>query len=365
MQVKLVDLSKTFLGSVVAVDKLNLTIADGEFIVFVGPSGCGKTTTLRMVAGLEQPDEGFIYIGDREVVNLAPKDRNLAMVFQNFSLFPSMNIYDNIAFPLQVLRWPKADIDKRVKEVAKLVGVENLLDRKSRQVSGGQAQRVALARAMVRQPDVFLMDEPLSAIDAKVRVQLRTEIKQLHQETNITSIYVTHDQEEAMTLGDRIVVMDAGKIQQVGTPHQIFHKPQNIFVATFVGSPSMNIVEGRLSKDEDAKWMVVAQDLKQPAPQRYIPYLSRANVEAMKWGIRPEHIKLTKGPEENAVSARISVVEPLGSRDLLFVQAGNNTFKVMAEADVEGSHKVGSDCYLCFPEDFVHLFDAGSGVALN
>ena len=365
MQVKLVDLSKKFLENVIAVDNLSLTIADGEFIVFVGPSGCGKTTTLRMVAGLEQPDAGYIYIGEREVVNLAPKDRKIAMVFQNFALFPSMNIYDNIAFPLQVLRWPKTEIDKRVHEVAKLVGVEELLNRKSRQVSGGQAQRVALARALVRNPDVFLMDEPLSAIDAKVRVQLRTEIKQLHQQTNITTIYVTHDQEEAMTLGDRIVVMNAGKIHQVGTPYHIFHKPQNVFVAGFVGSPTMNFVDGRLSREADGRLMFEAQDLKQPVPERYLQYTTETNVEAVKWGIRPENIRLANGSNANDVVARINVVEPLGSRDLLNVQIGNCPFTVITEAEVESLRKVGSNCFLCFPEEFVHLFDSKTGEAMN
>jgi multiple sugar transport system ATP-binding protein len=252
-----------------------------------------------------------------------------------------------------------------VQEVAKLVGVEELLSRKSRQVSGGQAQRVALARAMVRNPDVFLMDEPLSAIDAKVRVQLRTEIKQLHQTTNITTIYVTHDQEEAMTLGDRIVVMDAGKIQQEDTPYQIFHKPKNTFVAGFVGSPSMNMVEGRLSREDDGKLMFDAQDLKQPVPERFLQSFAKTNVEAVKWGIRPEHIRLANGSDTNDIPALVNVVEPLGSRDLLSVQIGNYHFTVMTEAEAESSRKVGSNCFLCFPEEFVHIFDAKSGEAMN
>lgn len=361
MQVKLIDLYKTFLGNVIAVNNLNLDIADGEFIVFVGSSGCGKTTTLRMIAGLEQPDSGSVIIGKRDVINLAPKDRNIAMVFQNFALFPSMDVYNNIAFPLQVLRWPKADIEKRVHEVAKLVGVEGLLNRKSRQVSGGQAQRVALARALVLNPDVFLMDEPLSAIDAKVRVQLRTEIKQLHQETGITTIYVTHDQEEAMTLGDRIVVMDAGNIQQVGSPHQIFHRPENIFVATFIGSPSMNIVEGRLIRGTDGTLLMEAQGFKQPVPERYLEGLSKTSTECVKWGIRPEHIRLTDGSNANDVSATITVVEPLGSRDLLNVHIGDYSFKAVVEAAGEGTHKVGDACFLGFPKECVHLFDGESG----
>jgi len=365
MQVILVDLCKTFLGSVIAVDNLNLRIEDGEFAVFVGPSGCGKTTTLRIVAGLEQPDSGSVYIGDVDVVNLPPKDRHVSMVFQNFALFPNMNIYDNIAFPLQVRRWSKADIDKRVHEVAKLVGVEDLLDRKSKQVSGGQAQRVSLARAMVRTSDVLLMDEPLSAIDAKVRIQLRTEIKQLHQETKITTIYVTHDQEEAMTLGDKIVVMDRGCVQQVGTPYEIFHKPKNLFVALFVGSPTMNILEGKICKDENRGLMVELDGMKQQIPSRFCDALLNSNIEMVKWGIRPEHIKLVDGSEIDDTTGIVQVVEPLGSRDLLTIHAGHHTFKVMAEAEAVGHYNPENSCFLRFSGDFVHLFNAATDESLN
>jgi multiple sugar transport system ATP-binding protein len=355
------ELSKQFAGNVQAVDHINLDIPDGEFTVFLGPSGCGKTTTLRMIAGLERPDGGRIFIGDQLVNDVPPKHRRVAMVFQNFALYPSMTVYDNIAFPLEVRKLSKQEIDQRVREAARLVGVEALLSRRPRQVSGGEAQRAALARALVRDPDVFLMDEPLSNLDAKLRVQLRTEIKRLHQETRTTTIYVTHDQEEAMTLGDKIVVMSQGQVQQIGTPYDVFFKPTNIFVAGFVGSPSMNLLDGTLRRE--AELMVELPGFAQPIPDRFVARLHANGHDTVKWGIRPEHIKLTDGSGGNDVPGQLEVIEPLGSRQLLFVRAGTEVFTVIEDATIP--HLVGENCHLCFDDKHVHLFESKTGQSLT
>ncbi|NLY90511.1 MAG: sn-glycerol-3-phosphate ABC transporter ATP-binding protein UgpC, partial [Firmicutes bacterium] len=240
---------KKFPNGVVAVNDFNLEIKDKEFVVLVGPSGCGKTTSLRCVAGLEEASSGNIYIGDTLVNDVAPKDRDIAMVFQNYALYPHMDVYNNMAFGLKLRKFPKAEIDRRVKEAAKILGIENLLDRKPKALSGGQRQRVALGRAIVREPKVFLMDEPLSNLDAKLRVQMRTELQKLHNRLKTTIIYVTHDQIEAMTMGDRIVVMKDGVIQQVGRPLDIYDNPNNVFVAGFIGTPPMNFLEGVLRQE--------------------------------------------------------------------------------------------------------------------
>ncbi|HEY8497197.1 MAG TPA: sn-glycerol-3-phosphate ABC transporter ATP-binding protein UgpC, partial [Limnochordales bacterium] len=238
-------------GNVVAVNKANLVIEDEEFVVLVGPSGCGKSTTLRMIAGLEEITEGNIYIGDRLVNDVPPKDRDIAMVFQNYALYPHMNVYDNMAFGLKLRKFPKDEIDRRVREAARMLGIEHLLDRKPKQLSGGQRQRVAVGRAIVREPAAFLMDEPLSNLDAKLRVQMRAELSKLHNRLRTTTIYVTHDQTEAMTMGDRIVVMKDGFIQQVGAPLEIYENPNNVFVAGFIGSPAMNFLNAVLRRDGD------------------------------------------------------------------------------------------------------------------
>src|SRR5919197_2471158 len=262
--VMLQDLTKSF-DKVVAVNRINLEIPDKEFVVFVGPSGCGKTTTLRMIAGLEEGSEGTIMIGDRIVNDIPPKDRNIAMVFQNYALYPHMNVYKNMAFGLKLRRTPKPEIDRRVREAARILGIEDLLDRKPRQLSGGQRQRVAVGRAIVRQPEVFLFDETLSNLDAKLRVQMRAELIKLHERLDATMIYVTHDQVEAMTMGDRIVVMRNGFIQQVGPPMEVYNQPQNQFVAGFIGSPPMNFLEARLVAD-DGGLAVDFQGLRLPLP---------------------------------------------------------------------------------------------------
>jgi multiple sugar transport system ATP-binding protein len=362
MKVVLQDLVKKFPASdSIAVDHINLTIEDGELLVFLGPSGCGKTTTMRMIAGLETPDSGQIFIGERDVTYVAPKDRRVAMVFQNFSMYPSMTVYENIAFPLQVLKLTKAEIDHRVREAAALVGISSLLKRGVRQVSGGEAQRVSLARAMVRRPEVFLMDEPLSSLDAKLRVQMRTEIKKLHQDTRSTVVFVTHDQEEAMTLGDRLVVMNEGRVQQVGTPQEVFFEPQNLFVATFVGTPSMNLFDGVIQRDAD-KLCVDMAGFTQPLPERFRATLNDKTTTQVKWGIRPEGIRLVSVGTPNGVAGQVEIIEPLGSRQLLFIRSGEKLFSVIVDA----LHPVrlGETCWLQFDDTRVHLFDAQSGLIL-
>src|SRR5512136_240006 len=276
-------------GEVVAVNDLCIDIADKEFLVFVGPSGCGKTTSLRLLAGLEEISDGNIYIGDRLVNDVAPKDRNIAMVFQSYALYPHMSVYDNMAFGLKLRKVPKAEIDKRVKQAAEILGIAQLLDRKPRQLSGGQRQRVAVGRAIVRDPAVFLFDEPLSNLDAKLRVQTRAEISKLHQRLGTTFIYVTHDQVEAMTMASRIAVMKDGLLQQIDTPQHLYDHPNNVFVAGFIGSPSMNFFDATLV-DQDSKLFVDGGTFKLAVPESkkatYLPYKGKKVV----FGIRPEDI---------------------------------------------------------------------------
>jgi len=359
MKVILTDLVKRFANSErAAVNKINLVIEGGELAVLLGPSGCGKTTTLRMIAGLEQPDSGRIAIAERDITNLAPKDRRVAMVFQNFSMYPTMNVYDNIAFPLHAVKMKRGEIDRTVREVAALVNIDHLLERGLRQVSGGEAQRVALARAMVRRPEVFLMDEPLSNLDAKLRVQLRTEIKRLHQDTGATFIFVTHDQEEAMTLGDKIIVMKDGDIQQVGTPHEVFFAPQNAFVANFVGTPSMNMFEGAISAAAGGSYRLKLPGFELTLPARFHAGLANMTGNHAIWGIRPEAIKLAAEAGENTISGEVELVEALGSRDLIFVRAVEQLFGVIVDA--QESLAVGETCRLHFAGPQMHLFDAES-----
>ncbi len=363
MRVVLRDLIKNFANSDhVAVNQINLVIEQGELAVLLGPSGCGKTTTLRMIAGLEQPDSGRIYIQDRDITDLAPKDRRVAMVFQNFSMYPTMNVYDNIAFPLHAIKMDRKEIDRTVRDVARLANIDHLLKRSLRQVSGGEAQRVALARAMVRRPEVFLMDEPLSNLDAKLRVQLRTEIKRLHQDTGTTFIFVTHDQEEAMTLGDKIIVMNHGDIQQVGTPHEVFFAPQNAFVANFVGTPSMNMLSGTVQAVDNGDYRVQLPGFNLNIPTRFKDELDKMKSDGVIWGIRPEAIKLVAEPGENCVSGTVELVEALGSRDLMFVRAEQELFGVIVDALYSAA--VGDSCHLYFDGAQMHLFDAESEFSL-
>ncbi len=300
-------------GKVVAVDHINLEVRDGEFMVLLGPSGCGKSTTLRLIAGLENPDQGEIWIGDRLVNDVDPTERNVAMVFQSYALYPHMTVYQNIEFPLKMARVPKQERHKRVVEVARFLGISDLLNRYPRQLSGGQQQRVALARAIVREPQVFLLDEPLSNLDAKLRIKMRFELRKLlHDELGVTTIYVTHDQVEAMTMADRIAVMNKGRIQQVGTPRDVFEKPANMFVAGFIGVPSMNFMEGTLlEKNEELLLDLGAYAIRIPSTYRSIleAYIGKEIV----MGVRPQDIEVFLEPSPGSYPAKIIGYEPLGT----------------------------------------------------
>jgi multiple sugar transport system ATP-binding protein len=349
---------------VVAVNDFNLDIQDEEFLVLVGPSGCGKTTALRMVAGLEEITEGTLKIGDRVVNDLAPKDRDVAMVFQSYALYPHMSVRDNLAFGLKLRKIPKAEIEKRVNEAARMIELTNLLDRKPKQLSGGQRQRVALGRAIVREPAVFLMDEPLSNLDAKLRVQTRAEIARLHQRLRTTIIYVTHDQVEAMTMGDRIAVMNNGILQQVGAPQVLYEKPTNKFVAGFIGSPAMNFVNVKLER-EDGTAALRAEQLELPLPDR-LKAAAEASGGELTAGFRPEHFEIVDGqaPGPGArLRATTDVVEFLGNEELLHVRVGEHDLVAIVDA----SHRVkpGDALDLHVPMDKIHLFDQDEGNALT
>lgn len=308
-------IKKVYGKDVVAVHDFNLDIADKEFIVFVGPSGCGKSTTLRMIAGLEEITEGELYIGDTLVNNVSAKDRDIAMVFQNYALYPHMTVAENMGFALKLKKLPKAEIKKRVEEAARILDITDYLSRKPKALSGGQRQRVAIGRAIVRNPKVFLMDEPLSNLDAKLRNQMRAEIIKLHQEINTTFIYVTHDQVEAMTLGERIVVMKDGHIQQIGTPDEVFNSPKNIFVAGFIGTPQMNFFENaRLERDGDA-YAICLCGQRLDLPEEKCECLRERDVQGQEitLGIRPENLILLEGKAEGSITARVEVSEQLGS----------------------------------------------------
>ncbi|CAN5789842.1 ABC transporter ATP-binding protein [soil metagenome] len=350
-------------GDVVAVDDLSLDIEDEEFLVLVGPSGCGKTTALRMVAGLEEISEGEMRIGDRVVNDLAPKDRDVAMVFQSYALYPHMSVYDNLAFGLKLRKVPKAEIDKRVRAAADTIELGNLLDRKPKQLSGGQRQRVALGRAIVREPAVFLMDEPLSNLDAKLRVQTRAEIARLHQRLRTTVVYVTHDQVEAMTMGDRIAVMNFGVLQQVGPPQELYEKPINKFVAGFIGSPSMNFVNVT-PKTDGGKTVLANANLELPLPDQLKSAVGDGKGE-LTAGVRPEHFEIIEGqaPGPGAtVKATCDVVEFLGNEELIHVRVGEHDLVAI----VDSSHRVrpGDKINLFVPLEKIHLFDTQEGLAL-
>ena len=353
---------KTYEGKVpfTAVKDFNLEIADKEFIIFVGPSGCGKSTTLRMIAGLEDITQGELYIGDRLVNDVEPKDRNIAMVFQSYALYPHMSIYKNMAFGLELRHMPKDEIDKRVREAAKILEIEHLLDRKPKALSGGQRQRVALGRAMVRNPDVFLLDEPLSNLDAKLRTSMRTEIIKLHQRLATTFIYVTHDQTEAMTMGDRIVVMKDGVVQQVDTPQNLYDFPGNLFVAGFIGSPQMNFIDVTVQKDANGYYLDMAGDvIRMPAEKTADGKLEAYVGKTVKMGLRPEHIKddaefLAK-PGICQVRATVDVHELMGAEIYLYLDYKGK--KMTARVDPTSKARNGAEVVVGFDPRKVHLFD--------
>ncbi len=358
--VTLKDICKVYDGNVKAVKNANIDIKDKEFVVLVGPSGCGKSTTLRMVAGLEDISSGELRIDDRLVNDVPPKDRDIAMVFQNYALYPHMSVYDNMAFGLKIRKFAKDEIDRRVKEAAKILDIEELLQRKPKALSGGQRQRVAVGRAIVRKPKVFLFDEPLSNLDAKLRVTMRAEISSLHQRLEATMIYVTHDQVEAMTMADKIVVMKDGIIQQIGSPLELYNKPTNKFVAGFIGSPPMNFINMKVRR-EGGDTFVDADEFS----LKLNPALTQklGNRDAVVLGIRPESLAYTDEVQENqTIVGRVSVVEPLGAETHVYAQTG--TQKLVARVEPSAAVKVGGRINLLVDFDRVTLFDCESELAL-
>ena len=359
-ELKLKNIVKKYPNGFVAVKDFSLDIEDKEFIIFVGPSGCGKSTTLRMIAGLEDISSGELWIGDKLCNTVDPKNRDIAMVFQNYALYPHMTVYDNMAFALKLRKTPKAEIDKKVKEAAKILDIAHLLDRKPKALSGGQRQRVAMGRAIVRSPKVFLMDEPLSNLDAKLRVQMRSEISKLHQKLQTTFIYVTHDQTEAMTLGTRIVVLKDGIIQQVDTPQNLYNKPCNKFVAGFIGSPQMNFIDAVVEKSGDG--VVVAFDgykvkLTEEKAKAVVDggYLGKQVVI----GIRPEDVHdedifLSTSPD-SVVTANVEVTELLGAETNLFLLVGDSN--VTARVDSRSNAKIGDTIKVALDTHRIHIFD--------
>ena len=361
-QVLLKDLNKKY-DEVHAVKDVNLHIRDKEFMVLVGPSGCGKSTTLRMVAGLEEITAGEIAIGDRVVNDLPPKDRDIAMVFQNYALYPHMSVYDNMAFGLKMRKFPKAEIEKRVKDAADILGIQELLKRKPRQLSGGQRQRVAVGRAIVRHPQVFLFDEPLSNLDAKLRVQMRVELKKLHDRLETTAIYVTHDQVEAMTLGDRVVVMKDGWIQQVGEPLELYGTPANKFVAGFIGSPAMNFVDVTLNEVNGAL-VAEGKGLKLAVPPARTAALKPYKGQPVTLGVRPEDVHIATGadPAQYVFDAVVEVVEPLGSEILLDLRVSGGSIVARVEPTVRV--KVHESIKLAVNAERLRYFDVKTEQAI-
>lgn len=363
-EVRLVGVQKRF-GDVVAVREVSLTIQDREFVVLVGPSGCGKSTTLRMVAGLEDISDGEIYIGDRLVNQVAPKDRDIAMVFQSYALYPHMTVFENMAFGLRLQRLPRPEIEQRVRDTAQILGLENLLERRPGAMSGGQRQRVAMGRAIVRRPAVFLFDEPLSNLDAKLRVQMRTEIARLHRQLKSTSIYVTHDQVEAMTLADRIVVMNQGDIQQVGSPMELYNHPKNLFVASFIGSPSMNLIDCVCEADGQ-QLRLKADGLSLALPEAWQKRLPSSAQKQWVLGIRPQHLRLVTSDHDKQGAgisgAVLEVQEPLGAETFLYLKCGQQQLVVREES--EQLHDLGTSYALQIDPQQIHLFDRQTGLAL-
>ena len=352
---------------VVAVQAFNLDIKDKEFIVLVGPSGCGKSTTLRMIAGLEDITDGELYIGDRLVNDVAPKDRDIAMVFQNYALYPHMTVYDNIAFALKLRKTPKDEIDRKVKEAAEILDITQYLGRKPKALSGGQRQRVAIGRAIVREPKVLLMDEPLSNLDAKLRNQMRAELIKLRHEIKGTFIYVTHDQTEAMTLGDRIVVMKDGVVQQIATPQEVFNHPANIFVAGFIGVPQMNFFDAQLVRSGNG-FTVKTEDMNVALAPETCAQLALnwdgGDVKEITAGVRPEQILLADKDEEGALQGTVEVTELMGSTEHVHVTAPDGQFVLIipvVDLEAKGALKAGDTIWFKFEKNATHLFDKVSG----
>lgn len=370
--ISLKHIYKRYPGGVNAVNDVNLEIGDKEFVVLVGPSGCGKSTTLRMIAGLEEISEGELYIGDHLVNDVAPKDRDIAMVFQNYALYPHMTVEKNMAFGLELRKVPKSEIKKKVSEAAKILNIEHLLNRKPKALSGGERQRVALGRAMVRDPAVFLLDEPLSNLDAKLRSQMRTEISKLHQRLGTTFIYVTHDQIEAMTMGERIVVMKDGVIQQVDTPQNIYDKPANMFVAGFIGSPQMNFVDAKVVQKDGAFYILIGESIEDGTLVPVSP--EKASAETLgKWldkpvvmGVRPEalHNEAAFTDAKGAVTleAQVELAELMGSEIYLYLN--HNGIKLTAKVPGRTQAKMGDFVKIAIDGNSIHLFDKETGFTI-
>ncbi len=361
--IKLENVVKRF-GDVVAVKDFNLEIEDKEFVVFLGPSGCGKTTTLRLIAGLENPEEGDIFIDGQRVNDLSPADRDIAFVFQFYALYPHLNVYDNIAFPLKAVNVSKTEIDTQVKRVAEILQISDMLNRKPSVLSGGEMQRVALGRAMVRQPKVYLLDEPMANLDAKMRVDTRAEIKRLQHEIGATTIFVTHDQVEAMSLADRIAVIHLGVLQQIGTPNEVYNKPQSLFVAGFMGMPTMNLLDAELTRQEGESVLRLSHtDVHlRLSPERQACITSAAAENGLVFGIRPEHISAASQPNEHNISAHVHLIEPLGAVNILDILLGTHSetqdpilLRVRTHPTFQVA--VGDTIWLDFDAAEMHLFD--------
>jgi multiple sugar transport system ATP-binding protein len=362
-EVVLKDIYKEYVEGIPVVQEFNLEIQDKEFVVFLGPSGCGKTTTLKMIAGLEDITRGEIYIDGKLVNDAAPKDRDIAMVFQSYALYPHLTVFENMAFSLRARKFPQDEIKERVERTAELLRIRDLLDRRPRFLSGGQRQRVALGRAIVRKPKVFLMDEPLSNLDAKLRVHMRFELNKIHRELEATIIYVTHDQIEALTLGDRLVLMKDGIVQQIGDPRTMYNRPANVFVAGFIGSPSMNFLDGKLDAENGSLWLDLdAFRLQVPPEAKNLDDYIDKNIIV---GFRPEDIsdkdRAGFASTGNVMTARIDVIEPIGSEELLYVSAGKHTFVAEIQEISGGTSEkhalVEKEIELAFNMDKLHLFD--------
>ena len=359
---------KVYPGDVVAVRDLNLVIEDKEFIILVGPSGCGKTTTLRMIAGLEEITEGEMYIGDRLVNDIAPKNRDIAMVFQNYALYPHMSVFKNMAFALKLRKTPKEQIEEQVADAAKILAIMELLERKPKALSGGQRQRVALGRAMVRKPAVFLLDEPLSNLDAKLRASMRAELIKLHKQLGTTFVYVTHDQTEAMTMGDRIVVMNEGIVQQVDTPQDLYDNPCNLFVAGFIGTPPMNFMDGIVSKRDGGYCVYIGETVIPILPDKLSgedvgPYEGKEVIV----GVRPEDLHLEpeylESPAAGVLNAKVDIAEMMGSEILLY--AAVDSINLIAKVSVKNRFTSGEDIKLAVDSSMIHIFDTDTGQAIS
>lgn len=362
--VRVENLTKRF-GEIVAVNDLSLEVKDREFMVFLGPSGCGKTTTLRSIAGLEEPDEGNIYIDNLLVNDFSPADRDVAFVFQFYALYPHMTVYNNMAFPLKAVKMPKTEIDKRVRDVATVLQIEELLSRTPEKLSGGEMQRVALGRAMVRRPKVFLMDEPLTNLDAKLRSEMRAELKRLQKDLGATTIYVTHDQLEAMSMGDKITVMNRGVTQQIGTPAEVYDHPASLFVAGFVGSPTMNLMDCVYMQEGDDNFLCVgANDFKLKISDALAKSIrDNATSSQLILGVRAEDIFVGEEAREDAMQAEVYVVEPLGSENIIDLRIGENLLKAKTLPTVNPN--IGQPIQIWFDKDRMHVFDKETEKAIS